>query len=74
MEINYEKYTNMNRQQLFKALISTEKKEEKIKRDFSEKLKRMQQLRIFLTEKIKESLEEIPNLHCVDSQGGNNGN
>ena len=70
MEINYEKYTNMNRQQLFKALISTEKN----KRDFSEKLKRMQQLRIFLTEKIKESLEEIPNLHCVDSQGGNNGN
>lgn len=56
--INYEKYANMSTKQLVNALISAEKKEQKLKQEAEEKFKESAELIRFLTSKIKENLEK----------------
>ena len=55
--INYEKYANMSTKQLVNALISAEKKEQKLKQEAEKKFKESAELIRFLTSKIKENLE-----------------
>lgn len=56
--INYEKYANMSTKQLVNALISAEKKEQKLKQEAEKKFKESAELIRFLTSKIKENLEK----------------
>lgn len=56
--INYEKYANMSTKQLINALISAEKKEQKLKQEAEKKFKESAELIRFLTSKIKENLEK----------------
>lgn len=51
--IDYDKYAGMNKRQLMNALLSAEKKEQKIKADLSNQCELIK----FLKSKIKESLD-----------------
>ncbi len=51
--IDYDKYADMNKRQLMNALLSAEKKEQKIKADLSSQCELIK----FLKSKIKESLD-----------------
>lgn len=59
--IDYQKYENMSKRNLFNALLSAEKKYETLKENLEQKLNAQAQLVEFLKAKIKTQLEKSEN-------------
>lgn len=66
--IDYAKYENMSKKQLTNALISVEKKEQKIRQESQAKLKDVQELAFFLKSKIKESTDNQKSVPYIESK------
>lgn len=64
--IDYAKYENMSKKQLTNALMSVEKKEQKIRSQA--KLKDVQELVLFLKSKIKESADNQKSVPYIESK------
>lgn len=64
--IDYAKYENMSKKQLTNALMSVEKKEQKIRSQA--KLKDVQELAFFLKSKIKESTDKQKSVPYIESK------